>query len=89
MKKIVCFVQPFEAKQKMDVLEDSEIVETFSLDTFNLLSTLPVAAHERNVDIVMFGGPKVYLEGVISRFNAQEVKNYSKETVIKYSILGE
>lgn len=87
MKKIVCFIQPFEAKQKIDVIEDSEIVDTFSLDTFNLLSTLPVAAHEQNVSNVMFGGPKVYLEGVVSRFNAQEMKNYSEETAIKYSIL--
>lgn len=87
MKKIVCFIQPFEAKQKINVIEDSEIVDTFSLDTFNLLSTLPVAAHERNVSNVMFGGPKVYLEGVVSRFNAQEIKNYSEETAIKYSIL--
>ena len=40
MRKIVCIMAPFDAKQKLDIVEDHEVVDTFTLDTFTFISTL-------------------------------------------------
>lgn len=86
MRKIVCMITPFDAKQKLDIVEDHEIVDTFSLDTLTFLTTLPEKAKEYSITDVAFAGPQVYLQGLIKRLQEHELKTYSSNT-INYTIL--
>ena len=56
MRKIVCIMAPFDAKQKLDIVEDHEVVDTFTLDTFTFISTLPEKAKEYSINEVAFAG---------------------------------
>ena len=86
MRKIVCIMAPFDAKQKLDIVEDHEVVNTFTLDTSTFISTLPEKAKEYSINEVAFAGPQVYLQGLIKRLQKHELKTYSTNT-INYTIL--
>ena len=86
MRKIVCIMAPFDAKQKLDIVEDHEVVDTFTLDTFTFISTLPEKAKKYSINEVALAGPKVYLQGLIKRLQEHELKTYSTN-IINYTIL--
>ena len=86
MRKIVCIMAPFDAKQKLDIVENHEVVDTFILDTSTFISSLPEKAKEYSINEVAFAGPKVYLQGLIKRLQEHELKTYSTN-IINYTIL--
>ena len=75
-----------EKKAKGEIVEDHEIVDTFTLDTFTFISTLPEKAREYSINEVAFAGPQVYLQGLIKRLQEHELKTYSTN-IINYTIL--
>ena len=86
MRKIVCIMAPFDAKQKLDIVEDHEVVDTFTLNTSTFISTLPEKVKEYSISEVAFAGPQIYLQGLIKRLQEHELKTYSTN-IINYTIL--
>ena len=85
MRQLIAHISPIRYEHKINIIEDGQILETFTCKTENIINTVRRAAQQYNVDEIAFvGSPNFVREYKDNYINVTEHDyNYTIHPIVK------